>query len=188
MAAAAPPRTLARSNRSKVEDFELRKPVAADGPTVTALIASCPPLDANSAYCNLLQCTDFADFCIIAEQDGQLMGWVSGYRPPSTPQDFFVWQVAVSAAARGQRLASRMIEALLARPETADVTHLVTTVTDDNRASWALFQGLARKWQVQLSKSARFERDAHFAGAHATEWQARIGPLPMGSTSSEENR
>ena len=23
-----------------------------------------------------------------------------------------------------------------------------------------------------------FERDTHFAGAHATEWQARIGPLP----------
>lgn len=177
----------ARSVRSKGQGFRLRKPVATDGPAVTALIAACPPLDVNSAYCNLLQCTDFANFCIVAEKDGQLIGWVSGYRPPSTPQDFFVWQVAVAAAARGQQLAGRMIEALLARPETAGITHLVTTVTDDNRASWALFEGLARKWQVQLSKSARFERDAHFAGAHATEWQARIGPLPMGGTSSEEN-
>ena len=80
-----------------------------------------------------------------------------------------------------------MIETLLARAENAGVTHLTTTVTNDNRASWALFEGLARKWQVPLHKSARFERDAHFAGAHATEWQARIGPLPVGSTLTQEN-
>lgn len=188
MAAVAPPRASARSGRSKGQDFELRKPVATDGPAVSALIAACPPLDANSAYCNLLQCTDFADFCIIAERDGRLLGWVSGYRPPSAPEDFFVWQVAVASAARGQRLAGRMIEALLARPANAGVTHLVTTVTDENRASWALFEGLARKWRVPLHKSARFDRDAHFAGAHATEWQARIGPLPAGGASSKEKR
>lgn len=151
------------------------------------MIAECPPLDANSAYCNLLQCSDFADFCIVAERDGQVMGWVSGYRPPSKPENFFVWQVAVSAEARGQRLAGRMIETLLARPENEGVTHLTTTVTDDNRASWALFGGLARKWGTVLEKSARFERDTHFAGAHATEWQARIGPLPARGALIQEN-
>lgn len=187
MAAATPPRASARSDRSKGQDFELRKPVATDGPAITGLIAACAPLDANSAYCNLLQCTDFADFCIVAERGGQPLGWVSGYRPPSAPDDFFVWQVAVAASARGHGLAGRMIRALLARPANIGVTHLTTTVTDDNRASWALFKGLARKWRVPLRKSARFERDAHFAGAHDTEWQARIGPLPVGSTLTQEN-
>lgn len=197
MAAVTPPRASARSsrgnssrgnsNRGRGQDVILRKPVATDGPGVTALIAACPPLDANSAYCNLLQCTDFADSCILAEQDGRPVGWVSGYRPPSAPETFFVWQVAVASAARGQRLGGRMIEALLARPESFGVTHLSTTVTDDNRASWALFEGLARKWRAPLAKSARFDRDAHFAGAHATEWQARIGPLPATAATSEEN-
>ena len=134
-----------------------------------------------------MQCTDFADFCIVAERGAQVMGWVSGYRPPTAPRDFFVWQVAVSAEARGRRLAGRMIEELLARPENAGVTHLTTTVTDDNHASWALFKGLARRWRTALEKIPRFERDTHFAGAHATEWQARIGPLPLGGASSEEN-
>jgi len=115
-----------------------------------------------------------------------LAGWVSGYRPPSAPGDFFVWQVAVSPMARSRGLAGRMIEALLSRPQSAGVTHLVTTITDDNSASWALFEGLARKWQAPLRKSVRFEREAHFAGAHATEWQARIGPLPTGGLSSQE--
>ncbi len=187
MAAVAPPRASARSDRSKGQDFELRQPVATDGPAITELIAACPPLDVNSAYCNLLQCADFADFCVVAEHDGRPLGWVSGYRPPSAPEDFFVWQVAVAAAARGQGLAGRMIEALLARPATAGVAHLITTVTDDSRASWAFFEGLARKWRVPLRKSVRFGRDTHFAGAQATEWQARIGPLPAGCAPTEEN-
>lgn len=154
-----------------------RKPTAKDGPAISGLIAVCPPLDPNSAYCNLLQCTDFADSCAIAEQGDEVVGWVSGYRPPVAPENFFVWQVAVSSAARGQGLARRMIEALLARSEQAGVTHLTTTITDDNRASWALFQGLARRWDAPIEKTARFDEHTHFAGAHATEWQARIGPL-----------
>ena len=64
-----------------------------------------------------------------------MVGWVSGYRPPAARDNFFVWQVVVSSAARGQRLASRMISALLARPEQDGVTHLTTTITDDNEAS-----------------------------------------------------
>lgn len=79
-----------------------------------------------------------------------------------------------------------MIEELLARPSNADARYLTTTVTDDNLASWAMFNGLARTWGVPLHKTTRFERDAHFGGAHATEWQARIGPLPPRSMPIEE--
>ena len=96
----------------------------------------------------------------------------------SEPNSFFVWQVAVAKAARGKGLARRMIHALLDRPCTEGVTYLVTTVTDDNAPSWALFNGLARTWGTSLTRSAMFEHDTHFAGAHATEWLARIGPLP----------
>lgn len=159
------------------DEILLRKPRAADGPAITALIAACPPLDRNSRYCNLLQCAHFADNCIVAEKAGRIVGWVSGYRPPSEPDAFFVWQVAVSAEGRGKQLARRMISALLARPEQRDATHLITTITDDNEASWRLFRGLARDWRAPLERKAFFERETHFAGAHATEFLARIGPI-----------
>ncbi|MCW2336132.1 L-2,4-diaminobutyric acid acetyltransferase [Sphingobium sp. B2D3A] len=114
------------------------------------------------------------------------MGWVSGYRVPQSPETLFVWQVAIAAAMRGHGLAGRMIEALLARPQQHGVTHITTTITQDNRASWALFEGLARRWNVPIEKTARFEREPHFAGAHATEWQARLGPLPHLAAATEE--
>ena len=113
----------------------------------------------------------------MAERCGGILGWVSGYRPPTEPNSFFVWQVAVAKPARGKGLARRMINALLERPVASGVTHLITTVTDDNAPSWALFNGLARAWGATLTKSTLFERVPHFAGAHATEWLARIGPL-----------
>lgn len=153
-------------------------PCAEDGHRVTALIASSPPLDVNSAYCNLLQCTDFRETSVLAERGGKLLGWISAYRPPAAPDRLFVWQVAVHPDARGEGLALRMLEALLARPAAAGATMLSTTVTEDNRASWALFEAFARRHGAALTKSPRFKREAHFAGAHDTEWEARIAPLP----------
>lgn len=72
-----------------------------------------------------------------------------------------------------------MIKSLITGPAQHDVTHLITTITDDNRASWALFRGLARDWNAELERTALFEREAHFAGAYPTEYQARIGPLDV---------
>lgn len=155
----------------------LRRPTISDGPAVTALIAACPPLDRNSRYCNLVQCAHFADQCVVAEGDGRIVGWVSGHRPPSDPDALFIWQVAVAAEGRGQRLATRMIADILARRAQRGVTHLITTITQDNEASWRLFGGLARDWGATLERSPLFERDTHFEGAADTEHLARIAPL-----------
>jgi L-2,4-diaminobutyric acid acetyltransferase len=167
----------ARTDAGKAEVL-LRSPQAEDGPQVSALIAACPPLDVNSSYCNLLQCTDFADTCVIAERGGRVVGWISAYRLPATPERLFVWQVAVDETARGEGLALRMLDALLARPAARGATTLTTTITEANDASWALFGAFARRCGAELTKSARFSREAHFAGAHDTEWEARIAPLP----------
>jgi L-2,4-diaminobutyric acid acetyltransferase len=172
----------ASRKRGLTTELDLRCPKPEDGPAVTALIAASPPLDTNSAYCNLLQCSDFADTCIVAERAGKVIGWISAYRPPSRREAIFVWQVAVDASARGEGLAGRMLDELLARPAMRGATTLTTTITEQNSASWGLFTAFARRHGASLTKSPRFERDAHFAGAHDTEWQASIAPLPSAQT------
>lgn len=156
----------------------LRAPRAEDGPAVTALIQDCPPLDTNSRYCNLVQCAHFADTCVVAERDGQVVGWISAHRPPTSPEQIFVWQVAVHPAARGTGLGGRMLDDLLSRPAVHSATALTTTITETNAASWALFSAFARARGLEIRKSILFDRHKHFAGAHDTEWQATIGPLP----------
>ncbi len=158
-------------------DLTLRPPVATDGMPVHRLIASCPPLDTNSAYCNLVQCTHFASTSVLAEGAGEVVGFISGHRVPARPDTLFVWQVAVSEKGRGQGLAGRMLAAILDRPENEDICYIETTVTADNAASWALFESFARKRNAELVRSVLFDRELHFAGSHDSEMLARIGPF-----------
>jgi L-2,4-diaminobutyric acid acetyltransferase len=174
-------------DRQTGQDLLFREPRAEDGPAISSLIASCPPLDTNSAYCNLLQCTHFAPNCVVAEQAGRVVGWISAYRPPSAPDHIFVWQVAVAASARGTGLAGRMLEVLLARSAVDGADRLITTITENNAPSWALFTSFARKHGLSLSRTKLFDREAHFGGAHDTEWQAEIGPLPTPFTPSTKD-
>lgn len=155
----------------------LRPPTPEDGVRVHQLVAQCPPLDPNSVYCNLLQCTHFSCTSVAAEINGELVGFISGYRSPEKTNTLFIWQVAVGESARGQGLASRMLASILARQKCRDINHIETTITENNPASWALFQGLADKLHANLARSPLFDREIHFAGQHDTEILVRIGPF-----------
>lgn len=156
-------------------DVTLRRPCLADGPALHRLVKRCPPLDENSRYCNLLQVTHFRDTSVIAEYDGQLAGFVTGYRVPGRENVLFIWQVGVSPEGRGQRLAGRMLTTLLERLERID--HLETTVGPGNDASRTLFERMARELDAPLERSVLFDRTVHFEEAHDDEVLYRIGPF-----------
>ena len=155
----------------------LRRPASTDGSRIWRLVAACPPLDQNSMYCNLLQCRDFAETSVLAEMDGEAVGWVSGYRRPADPSTLFIWQVAVHERARGLGLARRMLFDLLERQELGDVVRMQTTITPDNHASHALFRSVAERANAALGETACFDEERHFEGRHASERLITIGPL-----------
>lgn len=160
--------------KARRANIRLRKPTVEDGSDVWELISACKPLDENSMYFNLIQCDHFADTCILAEREGEVVGWISGHIPPEKPDALFVWQVAVSPEARGLGLAGRMLRALFDRDALADVTRIETTITRDNKPSWGLFRAFAKKRGGSLTFAPHFERGAHFDGAHATEYLVNI--------------
>ena len=155
----------------------VRTPVASDGPDVWKLIDSTPSLDKNSLYCNLLQCSHFASTCAIAELDGSIMGWLSGYVPPQRQDTLFVWQICVGQRARGQGLAKRLVADVLARSGSSHIRYLECTITEGNTASWGLFESVARAMGAEARRSELFSRDVHFDGAHDSEIALTIGPF-----------
>nr|WP_319251973.1 diaminobutyrate acetyltransferase [uncultured Celeribacter sp.] len=156
----------------------LRKPKATDGAAIWELVRECKPLDENSMYANLIQADHFRDTCVVAELDGEIVGWISGHMIPNEDA-FFVWQVAVSPKARGLGLGKKMLLDLVNRDETDAAKSLKTTITDDNDASWALFTSFARTIGGELSDAPHFGRETHFDGAHDTEHMVTI-TLPAG--------
>jgi L-2,4-diaminobutyric acid acetyltransferase len=151
--------------------------VATDGAAVHNLIARCPPLDTNSRYCNLLQCTHFADTSVIAEIAGNVAGFISGYLEPGRRDTLFVWQVAVAPECRGERLALRMLMQLLQRADRRNIRYLTTSITADNAASWRTFERLAAALDSDITAAPWLSRERHFDGCHDAERLVRIGPF-----------
>ena len=150
-------------------------PTPEDGFSLNQLVENSPPLDPNSVYCNLLQCAHFSDTSIAAKQNDELVGFISGYQLPDTPSTLFIWQIVVSKKLRGQGVGFQMLESLLKRPKLKEeVSHLATTITDDNQASWGLFQKLAKRQDKIVEIKPYFESAKHFQNQHATETLIKI--------------
>lgn len=151
-----------------------REPMTEDGAAIFELVRQCKPLDENSRYCNLIQADHFSETCVVAELDGDVVGWVSGHMIPGEDA-FFVWQVAVSPKARGMGLGGRMLRHLAGRQACLSATMLKTTITEDNGASWAMFESFARSIGGELTDTTpHFEEDVHFDGEAATEHMVSI--------------
>lgn len=154
--------------------IDLRSPRVADGADMWHLTRATGVLDVNSSYHYLLWCRDFADTSVVAaDQDGNMMGFVTGFFRPQQPVTLLIWQVAVDSAARGQGLASRMLDYLV---EITGAQRLETTVTDDNAASKRLFASLAERHEASHEIEPLFT-SAMYPDGHDTEYLHRIGPF-----------
>lgn len=154
----------------------LRMPTKDDGAALHRLVELNPPLDTNSVYCNVLQCAHFSDTSIVAEKDGELVGYVTGYLLPRDPGVYFLWQVGVSSAGRGHGLATRMIQAILGRDFCRNVRELNTTITKTNEVSRRLFRSLAEKENAEITEEVDYFSEENLGG-HPAESLFRLRPL-----------
>lgn len=159
------------------ETVNVRPPSVRDAVEVHDLIAVCPPLDQNSLYASILQCTHFADHCALARSRQNTVGWVSGYTLPLKPDTYFLWQIAVAENARGLGLPKRMITSILSRPVCQSCRFLQATITSDNDASWRMFESLARFLKAPLRIDSGFDKATDFGGRHESEKLIEIGPF-----------
>ncbi len=166
-----------RSLPTGAADIQIGAPRPEDAAEIHALIEACPPLDTNSLYANLIQCTHFSASCAVARMNGKIVGWVSGHRPPDKEKTYFLWQVAVHPDARGRALPKRLLRDILSRRAQSGVTKLETSITRANDASWGLFRSVAGWLSAPLREEPWFDRNRHFGGQHDTEFLVTIGPF-----------
>lgn len=182
----APPEQTGKVHRSGNRIFVMRPPSDLDGRPVSKLVERCPPLDTNSLYANLLQCTHFSETSILAEDEsGMPVGFISAYRIPSRPNTLFVWQVAVDPQARERGVGLSMLESLMDRVVPLGVRFLETTISPKNAPSRALFLKLFSRYRVDFSTRLLFSGDVHFGGKHDDEELFHAGPF---LTSGPERR
>jgi L-2,4-diaminobutyric acid acetyltransferase len=165
----------------------LRKPNPDDGYAIYRLIKQSPPLDPNSVYSYYLLCRHFSDTGVVAEQQGEIVGFISAYLEPNSPDTLFVWQVVVADSQRGKGLAKRMLKSLLESPACADVRILESTVNPSNQASRRLFESFANQQGCALTESIFLEEEQFGGEEHEKEILLSIGPLNVKSSNQEKH-
>src|SRR5690625_7497 len=160
------------------EKIYFREPTEDDGSEMFRIVKESKVLDVNSSYSYLMWSKFFNKTSIIAETgDREVIGFVSGFIQPDSPDTLFVWQVAVDKKQRGKGLATKLIEQLLLQLEDEDVTYLEATVTPSNIPSIKLFKGIAKKNQVNCTIFECFSEDQFPNPSHEPEMTYRIGLL-----------
>ena len=163
---------------SSSTEITIRNPEIRDGARIWQLVKDAGTLDLNSSYLYMLLCRDFSPFCAVAERDGRLEGFVTGFTPPLRPNVWFLWQIGVAESARGEGLAGRLAFHVLRDFAARGGEYLETTVTASNKASRALFSGIARRLGTQLVESDLFTAEMFPPGGeHEAEPLLRIGPF-----------
>ena len=155
-----------------------RKPTKDDGAAIWQLVKESKVLDLNSAYLYIMMSEYFSDTCVVAEIDGELAGFVIGYRLPTDQETLFIWQIAVAESCRGQGLGKRLLKELLALETNQPIRYIEATVSPSNAASKALFIGLAREQGCECRITEGFKAALFPAGTtHEDEDNFKVGPF-----------
>lgn len=161
---------------SKTGAVLFQKPTVEDGAAMWELVNE-STLDQNSAYKYIMMCEFFAETCVVAKENDQLVGFVTAFIPPERQDVVFVWQIGVHSSQRGKGLASQLLHELVSRSSCKEVEYLEATVTPSNEASQALFRRLARSYHTECEVSACFSEDLFPEEGHEEELTFRVGPI-----------
>lgn len=167
-----------RPSQAEPPEVTIGAPEVSDGVAMHRMAAESGVLDVNSRYAYLIWCRDFAATSVVARANGQVVGFVTGFRRPDAPDTLVVWQVAVDPVTRGAGVGGRMLDTLFDRVPGA--RYMETTVTPDNESSNRMFISFANRRDVDFERTELFSAELLGAG-HEPEMLYRIGPIaPQG--------
>ena len=160
------------------QNIQIKNPDSDYGYQISELIKNSPPLDLNSTYLYFIQSHYFNKTCAIAVNEiDRVIGFVSGFQDPRKKDTLFIWQVAISKDARGNRLASKLIHFIL--QEHPHMQFIETTITKDNTSSISLFNKISQELNTNIIEEPFLDKSKHFLNQHDSENLFRIGPFKI---------
>lgn len=158
-----------------LEELHLEQPSKEDGQGMWNL-AKKTSLDLNSAYKYIMMAEYFSETCVVAKENDEVVGFITGFIQPEHPEVVFVWQVGVDSSQRGKGVAYKMLAELLRRDTGKEIKYVEATITKDNIASQSLFKKLAKEENTSFEIKETFPADV-FPEDGEAEYTYRIGPF-----------
>jgi L-2,4-diaminobutyric acid acetyltransferase len=154
-----------------------RTPTQQDAVAVWQMVLDEPMLDNNSSYHYTLWFRDFAQTSMVAATaDGEIVGFLTGYRRPEEPDTFFIWQAAIKPDSGVSGLGVNILVNAIDAQVATGATYVETSVSAQNKAITMLLHMVARKYDAETHTELLFPA-AGLPGGDHDETLYRIGPL-----------
>jgi L-2,4-diaminobutyric acid acetyltransferase len=155
--------------------FKIRNVKVEDIKEVYKLLAANRPyVGLNSRYTYFLLAKDFSDTCVVAEHEGKIVAFSSGYVPRARPDTFFNWEIVVDSTCRGHGLQKKM---LLFQIKTSKARFLEGTVNPSNEVSKKNFCKIAEILNTKCEHKMMFSEEDFEKDGHEAEVLYRVGPI-----------
>ena len=156
----------------------VRFPTREDSTPVMELINACEISKYSALSRNILQQDLLSETSVVAELDGQIVGWMAAYKLPHDLETLFVWQLVVSEDERGVGLGSLMINSALKRDIGEDVERVQTAIKSDDLDTWSFFKRFAHSKNADLNVVSDYTHSLHKSKLDASECIVTV-PLPV---------
>lgn len=123
---------------------------------ITRLVDSTHRLDRNSDYAYALWCSEFAENSAVALRDGKVIAFLTGYRRPTDPKTYFLWQTAAEPRHGVPNLGLKLIQYAVEREIQKGARAVEASVDDTNTSIVMLMKGLCRRLGGDLTTDVLF--------------------------------
>jgi L-2,4-diaminobutyric acid acetyltransferase len=140
-------------------DISFQSPTLAHVKEITRLVDGTDHLDRNSDYAYALWCTDFAANSAVAIRDDKVIAFLTGYRRPTAPDTYFLWQTAAEPRHGVPNLGLKLILYAVDREIGKGARAVEASVDETNTSIVILMKSLKRRLGGELFKSVLFSSE-----------------------------
>ena len=107
---------------------------------VHRFVASCQGLERYAEHFYKIMLRYFGEGCYIAEQDGEIIGWILGFKTYNAPGTYFLWQIGIKPGLQGRGIGRSLLRYAEKEIESLGCSRIELTIDPENTPSQKLFE------------------------------------------------
>jgi L-2,4-diaminobutyric acid acetyltransferase len=120
--------------------LRIRKATQEDFLSVNQFTAGCPPLENYPEHVYKIILRYFGDYCFIAEENSQIIGFAMGIIPQTFPGTYFLWDIGVAQSYQGQGIGGKLVREVENEMRKLKFKRIEVTIDPVNLPSRKLFE------------------------------------------------
>ncbi len=120
--------------------MRIRKATQEDFLSVHQFTAGCPPLENYPEHVYKIILRYFGDYCFIAEENSQIIGFAMGIVPQTFPGTYFLWQIGITPSYQGKGIGGKLVREVENEMRKLKFKRIEVTIDPVNLSSKKLFE------------------------------------------------